>query len=202
MATKTKPKKKSSTKTRPKSRTRKSTTKNTGRTTKKGVADRTVLTTEKIEEIRKRDEQGIKIHRNEKYWYSNEKDVRKADLTFAMNREEIEEWTKCKMSVQYFAEKYCKIKREDGTIGNIKLRDYQKEIIDLYTQNRFSILMSSRQMGKCTDYNTIVTLKYPNGKIIKKTLGELYYELIKTYRKLTLPEKTKKLLYKILKLIG
>src|SRR6266403_149032 len=48
----------------------------------------------------------------------------------------------------YFSEKYCKIKREDGSIGQMKLRDYQKDILNLYDNNRFSILMSSRQSGK------------------------------------------------------
>lgn len=50
--------------------------------------------------------------------------------------------------MQYFAEKYCKIKREDGSIGPMKLRDYQKDILNLYDKSRFSILMASRQIGK------------------------------------------------------
>lgn len=50
--------------------------------------------------------------------------------------------------MQYFAEKYCKIKREDGSIGPMKLRDYQKDILNLYDKSRFSILMASRQVGK------------------------------------------------------
>lgn len=163
--------------------------------------NRMVLTTQKVEEIRKKNEQGLKLHRGEKYWFMGEQDVRKANLTFAMTREEIAEWVKCSESVQYFAEKYCKIKREDGTIGEIKLRDYQKDIIDLYTQNRFAILMSSRQMGKCVDFNTVVTLK-KHGKKFKKTLGELYYDIVKTHRPLTIAEKAKNGLYKVLRLIN
>lgn len=167
--------------------------------TKKEADERMVLTTKKVDEIRKKHEQGLKLHRGEKYWFMGEPDVRKAGLTFAMTKDEITEWVKCNESVQYFAEKYCKIKREDGTVGEIKLRDYQQDILDLYTQNRFSILMSSRQMGKCCSPDTWVTIKNSDKQKVKKTLGELYYELIKTYRKLTILESIKLFLYKTLK---
>ena len=64
-----------------------------------------------------------------------------------MTPEEITEYIKCKTDIKYFAQKYCKIKIEDGSIKNLKLRDYQIDIIELY-QNRKSILCGSRQIGK------------------------------------------------------
>ena len=107
-----------------------------------------ILTTKKVDEITNKQNLGEKISLSEKIWFKNEVGVRRAKLQFAMTKKELDEYTKCKMNIHYFAEKYCKIKREDGTIGPMVLRDYQKKIIDLFTNNSYSILMASRQTGK------------------------------------------------------
>jgi len=156
-----------------------------------------VLTTKKVEEIIKKSNLGMKLTRSEYIWFQNQPQVRKAHLTFAMTDDELVEYIKCKKSVHYFAQKYCKIKREDSSIGAIKLRDYQKDIISLFDENRFSILMASRQTGKCLAFKTIVYIKQDN--VVKRiTLGELYYSIIYDIRKLTFLEKIKFKLYKIL----
>jgi len=156
-----------------------------------------VLTTEIVDDITLRENLGKRLNRHEKLWFSNMRGIRKANLTFAMTDFEFEEYVKCKISVQYFAEKYCQIKREDGTIGPMKLRDYQKDIIDLYTKNPRSILMASRQTGKCLTFNTLANIEC-DGKIIKIPIGILYYDSLKNDRKLTFLEKVKILLYKII----
>jgi hypothetical protein len=159
-----------------------------------------ILTTKKVDEILNKMNHGEKLHLTEKIWFNNEVGVRRAKLQFAQTRREIEEYTKCKMNIQYFAEKYCKIKREDGTIGPMQLRDYQKQIIDLFTKNSYSILMASRQTGKCNSLISRVLIKeLATNKMIETTLGELYYSIVKTERKLTFIETTKLLLYKMLK---
>jgi len=118
-----------------------------------------VLNTKLVEDIQRRENLGEKLKNHEKLWFNNMKGVRKSNIPYAMTDAEVQEYMKCKMSVQYFAEQHCQIKREDGTIGPMKLRDYQKDIINLYTQNRFSILMASRQTGK-TISAAIVILHY------------------------------------------
>lgn len=117
--------------------------------TKKELDDKfiNILSTERVNEIMDKNNRGEKLHLNEKIWFDNKIGVRKAGLKFASTKEEIEEYVKCKMDIHYFANKYCQIKREDGTVGPMKLRDYQKDIIDLF-QNKYSVLMTSRQMGK------------------------------------------------------
>jgi hypothetical protein len=87
------------------------------------------------------------LKRYQNPWFKNEVGVRRSGITFALTEEEIQEYIKCKLDIHYFAEKYCRVKTSDGTIGNIKLRDYQEEILDLY-KGRFSILCGSRQIGK------------------------------------------------------
>jgi hypothetical protein len=107
-----------------------------------------ILTTKKVNEIIEKENLGFKLKKEEHIWFDNQSNVRKAKLNFAMSSFELEEYTKCKMNIQYFANNYCQIKREDGTIGPMELRDYQKDILDLYYNNRYSILMCSRQLGK------------------------------------------------------
>lgn len=156
-------------------------------------------TTKKVEDIKRRQNLGDKIKQDEKIWFDNKIGFRKAGIRFANTKKETVEWGKCAIDVNYFAETYVHIKREDGSVGNMKLRDYQKDIIDLYTKNRFSILMASRQMGKCVSFSTMVTVRDNiQHRVIDITMGELYYHAIKMERKLTLIEVVKYNLYKLL----
>jgi len=156
-----------------------------------------ILTTEKVAEILKKSNMGIPLKKNERLWFSNNTGIRRPGLTFAMTEEEIKEYAKCKLSVHYFAEKYCQIKREDGSIGPMTLRDYQKDIIDLYDKNRYSILMASRQVGKCNSFITNVEIKELNGNISTIPLGILYFNILKEMRKLSILESLKFFLYKL-----
>jgi hypothetical protein len=157
-----------------------------------------VLTTKKVDQIIHNENMGIKLKKHEKLWFTNIKGVRKANIPFALDDEEMKEYLKCKMSVHYFAQKYCQIKREDGSIGPMVLRDYQKDIIDLYTQNRFSILMASRQTGKCNSFSTSVLILDEETKdIFSVPFYELYYDVVRQERKLTFLEKMKIFLYRI-----
>lgn len=157
-----------------------------------------ILTTEIINEIEVKENLGKILKRYEKLWFSNLRGIRKANLIFAMTNEEFEEYVKCKVSIHYFAEKYCSIKREDGTIGPMRLRDYQKDIIDLYSKNSRSILMASRQTGKCNYFNIKVLVKNSDGTIQEKCIGDIYYDELQKDRPLTLLEKIKIKLYQIL----
>lgn len=107
-----------------------------------------VFSTELIEEIIEKQRNGFILKRHENPWFNNEFGVRREHLSFRMTDEEFLEYAKCKADVHYFANTYCKIKLEDGSTGQLTLRDYQKDILDLYAKNRFSILMASRQIGK------------------------------------------------------
>jgi len=158
-----------------------------------------ILTTKRVNEIIEKQNLNLKLTKDEHIWFDRQFGVRKADLTFAPTTEEVNEYTKCKIDIHYFADKYCHIKREDGTIGPMTLRDYQKDIIDLYSNNKYSILMASRQTGKCLIMNTLVTIKdIKTNNIYNISLFELYYNNIKMERKLTILEIIKWYLYKLL----
>jgi len=107
-----------------------------------------IMTTKRVEEIFQKEKFALKLKRTEILWHNRNWGVRKGGISFAMTKQERSEFVKCKLSVFYFAQKYCKIKREDGTVGEITLREYQKNIIKLFNDNRYSILMASRQSGK------------------------------------------------------
>lgn len=123
---------------------------------KKDNINSLVFSTEIVNNIIDKENKGIPLLRNEKIWLKNLSGVRKPGLKFGMTQHELAEYLRCKLSVQYFAEKYCQIKREDGSIGPMKLRDYQKDIIDLYTKSSRAILMASRQCGKAQDLDSVV----------------------------------------------
>lgn len=112
------------------------------------VIKKVVFTSELVEKATQRMHDGEKVQRFENPWFMGEIGVRRAGVAFKLSDYEINEYIKCKLDIHYFAEKYCKVKTEDGSIQYITLRDYQKDILDLYTKNRFSILMGSRQIGK------------------------------------------------------
>ena len=152
-----------------------------------------IFTSKNITEITEQIADGVVVKRYQNPWFKNEVGVRRAGLSFGITPDEFQEYMKCSEDIHYFAERYCQIKREDGSIGPIRLRPYQKEILNLYKFNRV-ILCASRQSGKCASRQTILdTLEY--GKI---SIGDLYDKYLLKQRKLTLLEKTKLFLYKLL----
>lgn len=114
---------------------------------KKEQEKRFIFNSLNVEEITNDINDGVIVKRYRNPWFKGEVGVRRSGITFFMTEAEIEEYIRCKIDIHYFAEKYCKVKTEDGSVTNIKLRDYQKDILDLY-KGRFSILCGSRQIGK------------------------------------------------------
>jgi hypothetical protein len=107
-----------------------------------------VFTTKLVDEASDKINDGVVVKRYQNPWLKSEIGVRRAGVAFKMSADEQAEYIKCAIDVHYFVEKYCKVKREDGSVGNIHLRDYQKEILDNFVNSRFNILMASRQIGK------------------------------------------------------
>jgi len=160
-----------------------------------------VFNTAKIEEIIEREKLSLPLKRTERLWFNKKTGVRREGIKFAMTRFELDEYIRCKLSVYYFAEHYCKIKLEDGTVGQMHLRDYQKNIIKLYTENRYSILMASRQIGKCFSFNGRILVKDAENHEYYINIGKLYYNTLNQHRGLTFIEKIKLFLYNILEKI-
>jgi hypothetical protein len=153
-----------------------------------------VFTTKLVDESTDKINDGIVVKRYQNPWLKSEVGLRRAGVSFRMTADEQQEYVRCALDVHYFVEKYCKVKREDGSVGSIKLRDYQKEILDSFVNNRFSILMASRQVGKCFSFNTLCIIE-KDGIQIDFRIGKLYYYMLSQERSLTLLEKVKVKLY-------
>lgn len=153
-----------------------------------------IFTTKLVDEATDNINDGVVIKRYQNPWFKSEVGIRRAGVTFRMTPEEQEEYVRCALDIHYFTEKYCKVKTEDGSIDNIKLRDYQEEIMDNFVNNRFNILMASRQVGKCFSFNTIISIER-DGIQYDIRFGKLYYLMISKERKLTFLEKLKIKLY-------
>lgn len=106
-----------------------------------------ILNKDIVSDIMRKIENNEKLSRFDKIEYQNIKGTRKANISYSYDDEEMIEYSKCYNDVFYFAEKYCKIMIEDGSTNNIKLRDYQINVLNKYSSNRFFINLTSRQMG-------------------------------------------------------
>jgi hypothetical protein len=156
-----------------------------------------VFDSELVEHYTDQIHDGVILKRFQNPWLKGEIGLRRSGVVFQMAKEEQEEYIKCAIDIHYFTEKYCKVKTEDGTINNIRLRKYQKDVLDDFVGKRFNILCASRQVGKCLTFNTLVSINTGNDfKNIR--IGKLYYDTISSFRKLTLIEKIKIKLYNIL----
>jgi hypothetical protein len=82
--------------------------------------------------------------------YLNNPNLPSANATFEYSPEMAKELRKCKMNVLYFAENYFDIIYLDKGKEKIKLHNYQRQALRLMRDNRFSILLFSRQSGKTT----------------------------------------------------
>ena len=93
-----------------------------------------VFTTKLVDESTDKINDGIVIKRYQNPWLKSEVGLRRSGVSFKMTQDEQSEYIKCALDVHYFTEKYCKVKTEDGSINNIKLREYQKEILDNHSR--------------------------------------------------------------------
>lgn len=124
-------------------------------------------------------------------FYRGNVDLRKANLTFQYTEEEIAEIIRCKKDIVYFANTYIYLKTPEGR-RKIKLRPYQVKLLKTIQNNKYVINLSSRQVGKTFLQNVILTLNI-DGKIVKMSIGELYYLL----KPPTLREKIINFLFKL-----
>ena len=112
-----------------------------------------IWTTEKIDQLIDDINNGVKDIRKlgMSPFKDNDINLRRENLPFEYTPEEIEELSKCKASVMYFALNYCVITTPKGRLilkdaGG--LRDFQEQILKAYKENPLNILMASRQTGK------------------------------------------------------
>lgn len=74
--------------------------------------------------------------------------LRKANLSYKYEEEELMIIGMCSEDKKFFGNNFVQLKEEDKGWVNITLRDYQENLLDRYTQNKWNIIMFPRQSGK------------------------------------------------------
>lgn len=114
------------------------------------------------------------------------KNIKKANVEVEYTPEQIQELYKCQRSPIYFIENYVKVQHPVKGSILLRLYPYQKRLIESYLNNRYNIVLSARQTGKCLTPSTVVTLielsyNSPINKVKKfilKILDRKLYEQI------------------------
>jgi hypothetical protein len=89
---------------------------------------------------------------NSKQFYLGNKSLPTVNATFdyASNPQWVKDIEKCKKNILYFAENFFYIVNLDRGKEQIQLYNYQRKILRSLRDNRFCILLASRQIGKST----------------------------------------------------
>lgn len=108
-----------------------------------------VWSTDRVNELMVQLENGIEPYQTP-FW-EGRSEWKASNIVFEYTPEELTELEKCAKDVIYFANNYCFAMTDDG-IQNIRLRDYQEDVLRDFQDNRFCAFVSPRQVGK-----TIIT---------------------------------------------
>jgi len=92
------------------------------------------------------DSLGNEIH------FEGNPNLKKPKTPLNFTKEHIIEYQKCANDLFYFAENYYKILSLKEGMITPKLRDYQIDMLNSYIENRFTIVLATRQAGKSTSF--------------------------------------------------
>ena len=74
--------------------------------------------------------------------------IKRAGIETEYTEYELEEYVKCSENPTHFIESYCQIISLDEGLVPFNLRGYQDKLINHFKDNRFSVVLASRQSGK------------------------------------------------------
>lgn len=143
--------------------------------------------TERVNELlRKAEEEGLDFKSVENPFHDNNPELKRANVVWEYTKDEILEMKRCAEDVTYFSQ-YCKVMTDEG-LRYIELRDYQASVLREYQNNRFSIFLAPRQIGKCF---------FPANSITEKNRGNLIVNDLKPMNSKKFIGFVKKILYRI-----
>lgn len=102
-------------------------------------------TSEMVEQLMLAVEEGFRPKQTP--FYEGNSNLKKGNIVFNYTAHEIKEIKRCATDIVYFANTYCTVMTDYG-LQTIKLRPYQEDMLRSFQQNRFSICLASRQIGK------------------------------------------------------
>ena len=74
--------------------------------------------------------------------------IKRSGVEIQYTKEEMAEYLKCSEDPVYFTEEYTQVISLDEGLVPFKLRGYQEELVRQYDDNRFNVVLASRQSGK------------------------------------------------------
>lgn len=125
------------------------------------------------------DFKGEEVVANEEY-YLNNPNLPKNTTTYTYTPAMIKEIARCKKDIIYFAENHFYIiSALTGQKQHIKLFEKQKKILRTIQRNKKTLLVTSRQYGKCISPSVPVVVRYkPLNLTFKLKIGT-FFKLIK-----------------------
>lgn len=106
--------------------------------------------------------------------YNGNQSIKPAGVQMELTPEQVEEFIKCSEDPIYFINNYVRITTLDEGVQLFHTRDYQERFIHTIMDNRFTISMQPRQVGKCCGGNTKYTVR-------NKKTGEIYHVTAKEF---------------------
>lgn len=113
-----------------------------------------IFKTEDINRIIEKINLGHKMSRKNNIFFRHQEGTLDDDISVLLSQDELIEYGKCANDICYFIESCC----------GVKLRQYQKEWIDNFMNNRFMIYCTSRQTG----YSAVMAAVYLHYMIFNK----------------------------------
>lgn len=110
-------------------------------------------------------------------YHENNPKLLSANSTIDFTKEQIYEISKCKKDIFYFIKHYAKITSVEAKVIPFEPRDFQTDIIETITKERFIILLSGRQTGKTTTFAIYLIWKilfFSNTSILITSYKEKY----------------------------
>lgn len=119
---------------------------------------------------------------------------RKPNIVFEYTEEEIAKMAYYHDDPVSFGQNECKVMTDEG-IMNVKLRDYQVDLVRAFNDYRRNVVMASRQIGKCVTFDTAVDFTW-NGVTTKIPIFELHYLIKEQISGLRLIDRLKRWTYR------
>ena len=108
-------------------------------------------------------------------FYNGNQKLKKAGVALTLNVFQQQEFVRCMFDPLYFIKTYVMTVSLDYGLVPFALYPYQEKMVSHMADNRFSIFLTARQMGKCvsSDVNIRVRNK-KTGKTHDTTIGDFY----------------------------
>jgi len=115
---------------------------------------RVIWTTEKVYKLLDAMEEGYQA--SDHPFYEGDPNYKKGNIVYEYTDMEYEEVKKCAKDIIHFANTYCQVMTDEGYM-KIKLRPYQERVLKSYQDNRWSIFVAPRQIGKTITSSIFLT---------------------------------------------